>query len=127
MTTATNIAITSMNANFAAQAQQAANEAHRERCKIEIREYDAQTASVGQMQSYASCVEFVYPTYTAEDAIAWKFVVAALLLCTIVGAVIGAVRDSLGVLYGFLMGAVAGFLVFLAGFGIVAGVLFLFS
>ena len=48
--------------------------------------FDAKTASITQMQSYAECVNFVYPR---RDPAMMKGIVAFLLLAIVIGCVIG--------------------------------------
>lgn len=92
-TTAINMAMTAQSQAAAAQAQQAADDAHRERCKIELASFKPQGASTVQMQSYASCVNFVYPKpSTPGEEVATTILVALLLLGFFIGAVVGFIR-----------------------------------
>lgn len=115
----TSVAITAMNASFAAQAQTAADEAHRDRCKIEIGQFNAQTPTVPAMQSYASCVDFVYPTETHSEHMAMRIGVGVTLLLIIVGFIVGWKSegdwtDAVALAFGGLMVGLVGFLLFLA-------------
>lgn len=89
MNTATNMAITTMNTQIAMQAAVDADGATAERCNIELMTYQPQAASVQQMQSYAGCVERLYPEHTEADIFGWKIMIAFALVSALIGAVIG--------------------------------------
>lgn len=120
--TASNAAV---SAAMAAQASAEASRAHEERCKLEVLAYQPKTANVAQMQSYAACVRTLYPTESDNEGMKW--IVGILLAATILGGVIGVVRQSWDWVDGLVMGGMQGFL--LAGLGLLllSAVLFLVS
>ena len=125
-TTAATIAITSAaNANAAA-ANAAAQEAARKACMAYVRGYEHDRATVIEMREYAGCIDRLHPApLEPGDLMAWKIVVAVLL----VGMVAGIVREwrdsfSAGPIEATLMGAVIGLCVSGGGLLLVAGVWF---
>jgi hypothetical protein len=104
---AINASLTATNAALAAQAAEEARQARIERCKAELLQYTPQTASVAQMQSYAGCVQAVYPK-PEESATAWKWIIAAIMVIILVSAIIGAVRESWDWVFGMVCGAAVG-------------------
>ena len=63
--------------------------AHKIACDNLFKLYDAKTATVQQMQEYASCVKLVYPN---NDPVAMKAIVFLLLLSAVIGGVIGYIK-----------------------------------
>ncbi|MCX7283887.1 MAG: hypothetical protein NTX28_07560 [Novosphingobium sp.] len=115
---AINASLTATNAALAAQSAENARQARIERCKVELLQYEPKAANAAQMQSYASCVQIVYPE-SEESSIAWKWIIAAVMIIIVVGAVIGALRDTYDLLGGVVGGALAG--------ACISGVLLLFG
>lgn len=99
-------AFTAVNASLTAQSAAQASAARDERCKVELVQYDPKHATVAEMQSYAACVQRIHPV--AEDVMGLKALVATLLICALIGAVIGAIREQYDRLLGAVMGAFAG-------------------
>lgn len=79
--------ITSVAASNAALATQRLNVAHISECKDLILAFDSKSASTQQMQSYAECVNTVYPKETCGLEI-WQE--KELFIVALVGMVIGA-------------------------------------
>lgn len=124
--TAINIALTSQAQAAAAQAQQAADEAHRERCKIELGKYTPQGATVSEMRSYSKCVDLLYPEpMTQSELLTAKACVLTILVCALIGAVLMHINDGydwMSAFFGGIFGAFGGALML----AVVAGVAFLF-
>lgn len=125
-TTATTIAITSAaNANAAA-ANAAAQEAARKACMAYVRGYEHDRATVTEMREYAGCIDRLHRApLEPGDLMAWKIVVAVLL----VGMVVGVMREwrnefSSGPIEAVLMGGIMGLMVSGGGVLLVAGVWF---
>lgn len=125
--TAINTALTVQAQVAAAQAQAAADETHRERCKVELGAFNAQGATVPQMRSYSQCVDFLYPEpMTQGELLTAKACVFTVLICAIVGAVwgyIAARREWEAGVLGLLGGALAGGILLLMAWAVT----FLFS
>lgn len=84
----TSAAMAGVAASQAAIAQAAAHQAKVERCKAEIATFDSKTTTVQQAQSYADCVQTVYPQeLSGGGLVAAKIVFVFALLCGIAGAV----------------------------------------
>jgi len=82
-------------ANYAAQ--QARKEAHQAKCKIVLAQFDSKTGSVEQAREYSECVQFMYPVEDNSPApMSVKISIACILICAIVGMIIGAthMRDD---------------------------------
>jgi hypothetical protein len=127
--TVTNAAISvaaAGNANVAAaNASAQARRAHVERCKLEMVQYQPQVATVVQMQSYAECVQFLHPT-EAENA-AGKWIIGALMVMVLLGAVIGFFAATYDRLMSTIGGALAGGTIWFGGVLFLAGIVYVFS
>lgn len=121
-TAATFIAV---NAALTAQAAAEADRAHAERCKIELANYEPRTASVQQMRSYAECVNTVFPTDESDAAL--KVCVASLLVCALLGAIIGAVRSDGDTLLDSICGALLGLVLTALAMVVIGALLFVFN
>ena len=125
-TTATTIAISSAANAQSAAANAAAQEAARKACMAYVRGYEHDRATVTEMREYAGCIERLYPAPLAPgDLMAWKVVVAVLLI----GMVVGVVRQwrdsySSGPIEAVLLGSLIGLMVSGGGVLLVAGVWF---
>ena len=114
---------TAMAAVAEAAAQQAADEAHRARCAV-IFEHDPR-GSVQNMQSFASCVEFVHPVSgptTLADKVLFSSLGTVVLVCIIVGAIKMCRSEGvemLSILFGAFAGCIVG--------AVIAGVIFCFA
>jgi hypothetical protein len=85
----TTIAATSASTAAAAAANAAAQEAARKACMAYVQGYEHERATVTQMREYAGCISRLHPTpLEPGELMAWKIVVAVLL----VGMVVGVVR-----------------------------------
>ena len=89
MSTTTNAALIVMNTSLTQQAADDARKAHFERCKAELLTYQSKGATVIQMQSYAACVNTVYPENVSNDVLTAKALVIFIILSTAVGAAVG--------------------------------------
>lgn len=116
-------AIAAINASLAAQSAANAEQAHTERCKIELLTYQPKGATVAQMQSYAACVQRVHPT--DDSTLALKVCVGVVLVCAAVGAAHGLLKygDAGEALAGGCLGAAAGGILLIS----IGAVVFLFS
>jgi len=75
------------SAAFSASSAASARRAKAERCRLELQEYDPQTATVNEMQSYADCIETLHP----DAATGMEIVMAKLFVSlAIAGAAWGA-------------------------------------
>ena len=125
-TTATTTAITSAANAQAAAANAAAQEAARKACVAYVRGYEHDRATVAEMREYAGCIDRLHPApLEPGDMMAWKIVVAVLLI----GMVAGIVREwryvsGLGPIEATLGGAIIGLCVSGCGVLLVAGVWF---
>ena len=115
-TTAATIAINSA-ANAAAQ------EAARKACMAYVRGYEHDRATVAEMREYADCIDRLHPAPLEPGGLmAWKIVVAVLLIGMVAG-IVREWRDSFsGPIEATLMGAIMGLCVSGAGVLMVAGV-----
>lgn len=110
-TTAINLALTTQSNAAAAQAQIAADQAHTERCLIEMGQYQPKLATTAQMQSYAACVHQVHPEpISADAAISIKVAIIIVIVCMLAGNVQGwrEEGDMMGSFMFGVMGAVVG-------------------
>lgn len=122
-TVAINTALMAQSNAANAQAQEAARQANIERCKTEILVYDSKSASTQQMKSYAQCVQTVFPDpVTRNDIVAIKASIVYLLVCMIIGGIVGR-RDNYT---GFVLGSMGGLLVGIVLAIIVVAILFCF-
>lgn len=125
-TTAATIAISSAANAQAAAANAAAQEAARKACMAYVRGYEHDRATVTEMREYAGCVGRLHPTpLEPGDLMAWKIVVAVLL----VGMAVGVVRQwrdsfSIGPIEAVLLGSLTGLMVSGGCVLLVAGVWF---
>jgi hypothetical protein len=125
-TTATTVAISAAANAQAAAANAAAQEAARKACMAYVRGYEHDRANVTEMREYAGCIDRLHPApLEPGDLMAWKIVVAVLL----VGMAVGAVREwrdsySSGPIEAVLMGGMLGLCVSGGGVLLVAGVWF---
>ena len=125
-TTAATIAISSAANAQAAAANAAAQEAARKACMAYVRGYEHDRATVAEMREYAGCIGRLYPApLEPGDLMAWKIVVAVLLI----GMAVGVVREwrnsySSGPIEAVLLGSLMGLMVSGGGVLLVAGVWF---
>jgi len=125
-TTAATIAISSAANAQAAAANAAAQDAARKACMAYVRGYEHDRATVAEMREYAGCIGRLYPApLEPGDLMAWKIVVAVLLI----GMAVGVVREwrnsySSGPIEAVLMGSLMGLMVSGGGVLLVAGVWF---
>ena len=125
--TTTSAAMAAIASTQAATAQSAAHKARISQCKITIADFDAQTATVSEMQEYSDCVDVLYPREPSGDAI---IALKVLFVSALIGALFAAWKDRgdwedvfLSGLLGFIMAPVALTLVA----GLLVGVRWLFS
>lgn len=129
-TTAT---FTAISAASAASSAANASRARHERCEVTIMTYDSKTATVEQMQQYASCVQNNHPRIVhLEDGevLAIKILIAACFIGIIIGAskaLFSRWCDWVDVLLLSLCGAILGPILVVIGIGLYAGAIFLFS
>jgi hypothetical protein len=124
-TTATTVAISAAANAQAAAANAAAKEAARKACMAYVSGYEHDRATVTEMREYAGCIDRLHPApLEPGDLMAWKIVVAVLL----VGMAVGVVREWRnsynGRIEAVLMGSVMGLCVSGCGVLLVAGVWF---
>ena len=124
-TTATSLAITSAANTQAAIANAAAREAARKACMAYVRGYEHDQATVTEMREYAGCIDRLHTApLEPGDLMAWKIIVAALLIGMAVG-VVREWRDSYnGPIYAVVIGALMGLCVSGLGVVLVAGIWF---
>ena len=95
-------------------------------CEGYLKDYDAKTATVQQMQTYADCVKVLHPT----DVAGARLLVALLLIAALVGAIIGVIKNDYDMedrIMGAFLGALAGLGIVLVGGLFVLAVAFIFS
>jgi hypothetical protein len=120
-----------MAAAAAAAAAEAERQAHLARCQVVLSQDPR--GSVDNMQTFASCVEFVHPQSgpaTVGDKILWGSIGAVILICMIVGVVKMCWEngsDIAAVLAGVFLGALVGVLLSGLIYGAVALTQFLLS
>ncbi len=125
-TTATTVAISAAANAQAAAANAAAQEAARKACMAYVRGYEHDRATVTEMREYAVCIGRLHPApLEPGDLMAWKVVVAVLLI----GMFVGVVREwrdpySSEPIEAVLMGSGIGLCVSGGGVLLVAGVWF---
>jgi hypothetical protein len=132
--TAMTVAIAISAANTAAIAAQNARIAKQDRqqCRAFMPSFEAKAATVEQARYYSHCVEVIYPQPLEGSELVWgKIAVVVLILAFIVGIVVGWFKDPYDRLFSVVCGAFFAptivFIVGLIGFGIVAGIRFVFS
>ena len=136
MGTATTLSIIAMtNSNIAmtnsniALAQNAA--IRKDQCKLMLEKYEAQVLTVEQKQTYAECIQVIYPQEVSPELI---IVFKCLFVISLIGGAIGywrACRDSYGGvseygMYTFIGMLITPLLASIIG-GVVMGVKWLFS
>ena len=83
-------------------------------CEGYLKDYDAKTATVQQMQTYADCVKVLHPT----DVVGSRLLVSLLLIAALVGAIIGVIKNDYDMedrIMGAFLGALAGLGIVLIG------------
>lgn len=87
MSTAVFVAVSAANASAA---QQAAHQAMIERCTIEVDQFSPSVASTQQKQSYAECINALYPKeLTGGEIVVWKVFIVLVLVGLIAGLIKG--------------------------------------
>lgn len=126
MSTATSIAISSAANAQAAAANAAAQEAARTACMTYVKGYQHDQATVAEMQSYAECIDRLYPQELSADGLAAAKVVIAILLAGVVIGIVHQYRDSYseGPIEIVFMGSILGLVVSGGGMLLVAGLWF---
>lgn len=121
------IIVSTISTQLAIQNAARARQQHIEVCTGILSNGSSPQSSVQDIQAYSECVQFMYPTKNSGYDIEAKIIVAALLLGTLIGAIIGFVRSD----YDKTMDSVLSGLMGLAAtmmFGcIIDGVMFVFS
>jgi hypothetical protein len=124
----TSLALSSMAVAQSSAALAESSRTHDALCKLTLAAYDAKSASVDEMRSYSECVQRIHPKDVEIPVPLAKAGVAILIIALIAGAVWGWQEDGpvmafLGALMGVLAVLTAGVVLY----GILAGLLFLFS
>lgn len=115
-------AITGVNASLAATAAIEEDRAHQERCKAELAAYQPGTASVAQMQSYAECVHKLHPS--EESTAMYKVCIMTVLVCAVIGAIVGSLRSYGEPVMDAIGGGLAGVMVAVVGLFVTASIIF---
>lgn len=91
MPVSTATAALAVSTSAAASANTAAARMEAQRCKDVINNFTANGATVGQMQEYATCVDYVYPQQMGVEAVIFlKF----LFVSAILGAIVAGWSES---------------------------------
>ena len=118
-----NVVTTQLAIQNAARARQQ----HIEACTSILSNGSSSQSSVQEIQSYAECVQYMYPQDVSTDVYYAKIIVAALLLGTIIGAIVGFVREPYDRTLNSIGGGLFGLAATMVLGSIVAGIMFVFS